>query len=106
MMGFTYPKMTEEEAQKAREFKLLPDGIYDFEVIQASAKTSHSGNPMIEMKIKIRHNGEDYNVFDNLIGTANMTWKTLHFCAATGLMAQMRLTPLTSVCAFTSAASA
>lgn len=87
-MSFTYPKLSEEEAQKAREFPLLPDGIYDFEVTEARYKMSQSGNPMIELKVKIKHNGQDFNVFDNLIGTPNMTWKTRHFCASTGLLAE------------------
>jgi hypothetical protein len=87
-MGFTYPKLTEEEAEKARQFELLPDGIYDFEVVEAKPKMSKAGNSMLEMKIKIRHDGKEHNVFDNLIGTENMTWKTIHFCRTTGLVAQ------------------
>lgn len=84
-MSFNYDVMTEEEAQKAREFPLLPDGIYDFAVLESKFKYSGSGNPMIELKLQIIHEGEQYNVFDNLIGTKNMAWKTKHFCETTGL---------------------
>lgn len=84
-MSFNYDVQTEEEAQKAREFPLLPDGIYDFAVIESKFKYSHSGNPMIELKIRIIHEGQEFNVFDNLIGTKNMGWKTKHFCDTTGL---------------------
>lgn len=84
-MSFDYDVQTEEEAQKAREFPTLPDGIYDFAVLEAKFKWSSSNNPMIELKLQIIHEGQPYNVFDNLIGTKNMGWKTKHFCETTGL---------------------
>jgi hypothetical protein len=84
-MSFNYDVQTEEEAQKAREFQLLPDGVYDFAVTEAKFQWSQSGNPMIALKLRIIHEGEEYNVFDNLIGTKNMGWKTKHFCETTGL---------------------
>ena len=85
-MSFSYePIATEEEVQKAREFPLLPDGVYDFAVMESKFKWSSSGNPMIELKLRIVHEGEEFNVFDNLIGTKNMAWKTKHFCDTTGL---------------------
>lgn len=85
MSFFDYPVLTEEEAQKAKEFPLLPPGIYDFVVIEAKFKRSNNNNPMIELKLQIIHEGKQFNVFDNLIGTPNMTWKTIHFCRTTGL---------------------
>ena len=84
-MSFDYDVMSEEEAQKAREFQLLPDGIYDFAVMESKFKYSGAGNPMIELKLRIVHDGDEYHVFDNLIGTKNMAWKTKHFCEAAGL---------------------
>lgn len=84
-MSFNYDVMTEEEAQKAREFQRLPDGIYDFAVIEHKFQYSQSGNPMIALKIRIVHEGEEYNVFDNLIGIKSMSWKTKHFCESVGL---------------------
>lgn len=84
-MSFDYDVMTEEEAQKAREFPLLPDGVYDFVTIESKLKYSQAGNAMIELKNRICHDGMEFNVFDNLIGTKNMAWKTKHYCETTGL---------------------
>lgn len=83
-MGFSYKAVTEEEAQKSKEFPLLPDGIYDFIVIESKFKTSRAGNPMIELKLRVTHDGLEHTVFDNLIPTDRMIWKVRHFCAATG----------------------
>jgi hypothetical protein len=85
---FDYDVMTEDEAQKAREFTLLPDGTYNFEVIESKLKYSNSGNAMIALTLKIIHEEKDHNVFDYLVGTKNMAWKTKHFCEATGLESQ------------------
>ncbi len=85
MSGYNYTAMSEEEVQKAREFALLPDGIYDFAVMEAKFKYSKNSNPMIELKLRITHDGEEYYVFDNLIAMKSMMWKTKHFCDTTGL---------------------
>lgn len=85
-MSFVYtPIASEEEAQKAREFPLLPDGIYDFIVTENKLTHSKNGNPMIQLKLKISHDGQEFNVFDNLIAVNNMMWKTKHFCETVGL---------------------
>jgi hypothetical protein len=84
-MSFEYDVMTEEEAQKAREFPTLPDGLYDFAVTEHKLTYSKNGNAMIALKLRIIHDGQEFNVFDNLIGTKNMAWKTKHFCDTTGL---------------------
>jgi len=84
-MSFDYDVMSEEEAQKAREFPLLPDGIYDFVTMESKLKYSQAGNAMIELKNRICHDGMEFNVYDNLIGTKNMAWKTKHYCESTGL---------------------
>lgn len=84
-MSFEYETMSEEEAQRARDFPLLPDGIYDFAVTENKFTYSANGNPMIGLKLRIVHQGEEFNVFDNLIGIKSMAWKTKHFCDSTGL---------------------
>lgn len=85
MSDFDYDVLTEEEAQKAREFPLLPDGIYDFVTIDAKLKYSKNGNTMIELKNRICHDGQEFHVFDNLIAIKSMIWKTKHYCETTGL---------------------
>ena len=85
-MSFDYEVFaTEEEAMKAKEFPLLDDGVYRFRVIESKPRQSSSGNSMIALKICIEHEGQEYNVFDNLIGVKSMAWKVKHFAEATGL---------------------
>ena len=84
-MSFSYQPMSEDEVQKAREFSLLPDGIYDFEIVESKFSYSHSSNPMIGLKLTINHEGQEYGVFDNLVAAKSMLWKTKHFCDSTGL---------------------
>lgn len=89
-MTFSYPILTEEEAQNER-FTLIDDGIYDFEVASATAKMSKpkpgkESNPMIELSLRVwDKNGKERLIFDYLVGSKNMAWKTRHFCEAVGL---------------------
>lgn len=88
MSNFNYePIATEEEAQKAREFPMLPEGIYDFAVMESKFGYSGAGNPKIDLKLRIIHEGKEFNVYDTLVGTKNMIWKTKHFCESSGLEA-------------------
>jgi hypothetical protein len=82
---FSYPPLNEQEAADKKGFPRLPDGWYDFHVTESKPKTSTNGNPMINIILNIIHQGEEYKVWDSLIGTENMAWKTLHFCETTGL---------------------
>lgn len=85
-MSFDYEVFAnEEDALKAREFPLLPDGVYRFKTVESKPKRSSNGNSMITLKNCIEHEGKDHNVFDNLIGVASMAWKVKHYCEATGL---------------------
>ncbi len=87
-MSFNYNPVDEQQALKDREFALLPDGIYDFAVTEAKFKYSSNQNPMIELKLRIIHDGQEFNVFDNLIATKMMMWKVKHFCDTTGLQVE------------------
>jgi hypothetical protein len=83
---FAYSPMTEKECNEERGFKLLDEGVYDFEVLTANFRNSKSGNPMIELKLRVWGNdGKDYLVFDYLVATSKMMWKTKHFCDSVGL---------------------
>lgn len=80
-MTFNYQPLTEEQCEKARQFPLLEPGVYDFQVLTSEEKKSQSGNDMISLKLKIRDkNGNEFNVFDYLVSSENMLWKTKHFC--------------------------
>lgn len=78
-MRFT-PK-TEEQLQ---EENLIPQGTYDFEVVEAKDRVSKSGNDMIELKLCVYdQNGSPRTVFDYLL--ESMSYKLKHFCDAVGL---------------------
>jgi hypothetical protein len=85
-MSFTYEPLTEEQCNKEKQFKLLEPGIYNFQVFGSEFKHSKTNNPMIVLKLLIWDNdGKEHTLYDYLVSTPNMMWKTLHFCKAVGL---------------------
>lgn len=64
--------------------RLLPDGVYDFEVAKAVDKVSQAGNEMIALRLKVftPSGGERY-VRDWLM--EKMAFKLRHFAFAVGL---------------------
>jgi hypothetical protein len=65
---------------------LMNPGVYQFEVSNATRKTSQSGNPMLELTLKIYDSqGKTHAHFDWLVATKNMTWKTKRFLESIGL---------------------
>jgi hypothetical protein len=89
-MSFSYPPLTEEEAQKERQ-TLLDEGTYSFKVNNAISKMSRpkpgkESNPMIELHLTAWDDkGHERYMYDYLVGTRNMAWKLKHFCDAVGL---------------------
>lgn len=83
---FEYEPLTEEEAMKAR-VNLLDEGIYEFEVMSATFEISkNSGNKMIKLVLKVLDDqSNEHVIFDYLIGTKQMGWKSKHFCDSVGL---------------------
>ena len=82
-MSFSFTPMSEEEIQS---MNLIPEGIYDFEVLKANQKVSKSGNEMIEMQLKVwDKEGKTHLIYDYLVSTQNMTYKIKHFCDTVGL---------------------
>jgi hypothetical protein len=68
---------------------LWPEGIVDFEVMEAEETTSRNGDDMIKLKIKVfNETGGSRTVYEYLLGTDSMQWKVRAFCAATGLLDQ------------------
>jgi hypothetical protein len=85
-MSFSFPVMTEEEIQA---LNLVDEGIYDFEVVKATQKTSKSGNQMIELQLAIWDDkGKNHIVFDYLVSITSMIYKIKHFCDTVGLTAE------------------
>jgi hypothetical protein len=84
------PKTEEDLAKEglgARE--LLRDGVYDFEVAEATEETSSkTGADMIKLKLTVFDSkGFPRTVFDYLMEGA-MAYKMLHFAESTGLTRQ------------------
>jgi Protein of unknown function (DUF669) len=75
------------EYQQGHE-ETLPEGVYDFVVVDAIEKQSQNGNPMIELKLMV--NGPDgsknggIRIFDHLTFTPKSYWKIDAFRIATG----------------------
>jgi hypothetical protein len=82
-MSFSFPPMTESELQA---LNMVEDGIYDFNVMKATQKTSKSGNQMIELQLVIwDKQGKEHIVFDYLVSITSMVYKIKHFCDTVGL---------------------
>lgn len=82
-MSFSFPPMTEDELQA---LNMVDDGIYDFEVVKATQKTSKSGNQMIELQLLVwDKSGKAHTVFDYLVSITSMVYKIKHFCDTVGL---------------------
>lgn len=79
-------EVLEKEKQDALNASLLPNGEYDFEVVQTSNKAASSGADMITLKLTISDNeGVGRFIFDYL--TEAMGWKIRHAADACGLLA-------------------
>lgn len=89
-MDFT-PR-TEEELKK---FELLPEGDYDFDVLQADDAMSKSGKQMIKLTLGVyASSGNRINVFDYLMSAVE--YKLKHFCDSVGLVAEYQQGTLTA----------
>ncbi len=77
---------TEKELTDSR---LLPKGIYDFEIEDAWEKKSAANNEMIEIRVRVSNgNGLSRTLRDYLV--AKRLEKLLHCCAACGLADKYR----------------
>jgi hypothetical protein len=71
---------TEKEIQ---EENLIKEGIYPFEVIEATDKKSRNNNDMIELKLRVFDGNSSRQMLDWIMPA--MMFKLFHFCAYTGL---------------------
>ena len=68
---------------------LFPAGIYDYEVLAATDKTSKSGNSMIELNVEIFDKaGHGKRIFDYLVDSEATHYKVRHFAASAGILAK------------------
>lgn len=83
LTSFTFTPKSDEEIMAQN---LLQPGIGQYEVMSAILKMSKSGNPMIEMKIKVWDAaGSERIIYDYLINMPSMEFKIKHFCESCGL---------------------
>jgi hypothetical protein len=71
------------EKELAEEF-IIPEGEYDFEVVDAAPKKSKAGNDMIELKLKVFQNA-DRGIFVTDYLMEAVMFKLKHFCDEAGL---------------------
>lgn len=70
--------------KQLNEERLIPAGVYPFEVMTAEDKQSKKGNDMIEMEIRVfMPDGKERRMTDWIM--EKMAFKLFHFCAYTGL---------------------
>jgi len=75
-----------QDAGDRGSFTLLPEGLYDIEVVEAEERTSQKGNQMIALTIEARHpDGYPSRVWDYLVSTPAALFKVKQFCDAAGL---------------------
>lgn len=75
---------TEKEVAEAG---LLPNGAYDFEVLEATEDQSKKGNDMVKLKLRLYDaEGSQRTIFDYLVSTDGGAYKIRHFAAATGML--------------------
>ena len=82
-MKFT--SMTEEQIAASG---LLPEGVYDFTIVEAIEKTSNSGNDMFQLKLNVfdPNNGNPIVVMDWILPSFPKKFKHIH--DACGLLKQ------------------
>ncbi|MCH2136513.1 MAG: DUF669 domain-containing protein [Phycisphaerales bacterium] len=75
-----------DDAGDRGSFTLLPEGLYDIEVVDAEERTSQKGNQMIALTIEAKHpDGYPSRVWDYLVSTPAAVFKIKQFCDAAGL---------------------
>jgi hypothetical protein len=80
---FKYTPKSDAELSSA---KLIPDGIYNFEVMSAVHHISKTGNESIKLYLKIWDNdGKERFIYDYLSDSVSFHFKLKHFCMGTGL---------------------
>jgi hypothetical protein len=77
-------KFTPKTEEELNEIKLVPEGKYSFEVLNAEPMISKGGNEMIKLTLGIwDKEGQIHTIFDYLLEA--MAYKLKHFCDAIGL---------------------
>jgi len=80
-------KFEPKSQEQIERENLLPEGTYDFEVLDAVDTTSKKGNEMIKVNLGLyQGDAMTWKVFDYLL--PSMPAKLRHFCDTTGLLSK------------------
>ncbi len=74
-------KFTPKTDEQLSSENLMPEGVYPFEVLEASNQTSKAGNSMIKLKLSVYCGESPRIVFDYIM--EKMPFKLKHFCRVT-----------------------
>jgi hypothetical protein len=80
-------RFTPKSERELQEERLLPEGVYNFEVAEAEDAVSKKGNEMIAVTLRVFSDSGRALLVDDYLMEA-MLFKLLHFCEATGLSAK------------------
>lgn len=80
---------TDQQLREIEESSLLPEGVYDFEVISAVEKLSKTGNEMVEIKVRVETE-RSYIITDFLVAIDSMAYKIKHFAESVGLLEEYK----------------
>lgn len=76
----------DEKTAEAREFGLLPDGDYDYEVSAAEDCVSQAGNDQIKLELTVFDGESRHKVWDYLVASDKAAWKIRQFAASCGML--------------------
>jgi hypothetical protein len=83
-MSYQFNPLSDEELDS---INLIPDGVYNFEIVKSQRKVSQSGNNMAALTLKVWDDqGKIHNIFDYLIfSTVPLNIRKIkHFCDSIG----------------------
>jgi hypothetical protein len=89
-MSYNFNPMSDSELE---DMDIIADGVYNFEVLKSTRKTSKKGNPMAEVLLNVwDNNGKSHHVFDYLVfSNVNLNIKKIsRFCKAVGLVEEYK----------------
>lgn len=97
MPSFELSVQEEKKMTESREYPLLPEGDYEFTVLDAEDAVSAAGNEMINMTLQVwDESGKDFKVWDRLVFTPKALYRIRNFCKANGLDEQWEAREVTT----------
>jgi hypothetical protein len=80
-------KFEPKSEKEIQEGRLIPDGVYDFDVLDATDGVTKTGKDMIALKLRVYlNNGNALEMKDWLVADDTMAWKLRKFAESIGLL--------------------